>query len=112
MDVKTTTTIKRLPSQSKNADDKQTEIRGDFNKKSKKGADKLRKTRQNSDMNYLLDIPEVCELLRVGRSTLYGLVNGRQLVAVKLAGRTLFRRSDLAEFLNSLPEYEGELYGF
>ena len=59
MDAKTTTTIKRLPSQSKNADDKQTGIRGSFDKKFKKGMDVEELTRQNKSMPYLLNISQV-----------------------------------------------------
>lgn len=73
---------------------------------------KFDKTRHNTDMNYLLSIKEVCQLLSIGRSSVYNLINGQQLTAVKLAGRTLFRRADLLKFINTLPEYQGEQYGF
>ena len=105
--AKTTTAIKRLPSQIKNADDEQTEIRGDFNKKSKKGMDVEELTRQNRSMPYLLNISQVCSLLNIGRSTLYVLVERQELPAVKVLGRTLFRPNEIENFINNLPQFEG-----
>ena len=107
MDAKTTTAIKRLPSQSKNAEGEQTEIRGDFNKKSKKGMDVEELTRQNRNMPYLLNISQVCSLLNIGRSTLYVLVERQELPAVKVLGRTLFRPNEIENFINNLPQFEG-----
>ena len=71
------------------------------------------KTRDNGSMSYnLLEFNEVCSLLKIGRSTLYGLVNSKTIKAVKLLGRTLFRESDIYEFVATLPEYEGGPNGF
>ena len=60
----------------------------------------------------LLEVDDVCDLLKIGRSTLYGLVNKKAIKAVKLLGRTLFRPEDVMEFVASLPEYEGSANGF
>ena len=71
------------------------------------------KLRNNSSMRCnLLEFNEVCGLLKIGRSTLYGLVNGKSIKAVKLLGRTLFRETDIYEFVATLPEYEGGPNGF
>lgn len=53
----------------------------------------------------LLNIEQVLWVLQVGRSTLYNLINQRQLTAVKIGDRTLFRPSDLEEFINNLNQY-------
>lgn len=77
------------------------------------GADKSEKVRQNNYMECnLLEVNEVCQLLKIGRSTLYGLVNSKSLRAVKLLGHTLFRQQDLVEFVSSLNAYEGGSNGF
>lgn len=60
----------------------------------------------------LLEFNEVCGLLKIGRSTLYGLVNGKTIKAVKLLGRTLFRETDVYDFVANLTEYEGGPNGF
>lgn len=77
------------------------------------GADILSETRNNVDMRCnLLEFNAVCSLLKIGRSTLYGLVNTKSIKAVKLLGRTLFREADIYEFIANLPEYEGGVNGF
>lgn len=53
----------------------------------------------------LLNIEQVLWVLQVGRSTLYNLINQRQLTAVKIGDRTLFRPSDLEKFINNLNQY-------
>lgn len=53
----------------------------------------------------LLNIEQVLWVLQVGRSTLYNLINQRQLTAVKIGDRTLFRPSDLEQFINNLNQY-------
>ena len=60
----------------------------------------------------LLELNEVCSLLKIGRSTLYSLVNKKTIKAVKLLGRTLFREADIYDFVANLPEYEGGPNGF
>lgn len=60
----------------------------------------------------LLEVNEVCDLLKIGRSTLYGLVNKKTIKAVKLLGRTLFRETDICDFVANLAEYEGGPNGF
>lgn len=108
MDIKATTFIKRLPEQSKNAEREQNEVRKIFNKKSKKGMDVEELTRQNRYIPYLLNIPQVCSLLNIGRSTLYILVEKRKLPAVKVLGRTLFKSNEIENFIKNLPPFEGE----
>ena len=77
------------------------------------GADNPAERRLNSYMECnLLEVNEVCSLLKIGRSTLYGLVNRKEIKAVKLLGRTLFRQKDLAAFVASLNSYEGVPNGF
>lgn len=77
------------------------------------GADKNTEVRQNTYMNCnLLEVHEVCNLLKIGRSTLYGLVNRKELKAIKLLGRTLFRQQDLETFISSLNNYKGGTNGF
>lgn len=53
----------------------------------------------------LLNIEQVLWVLQVGRSTLYNLINQHQLTAVKIGDRTLFRPSDLEQFINNLNQY-------
>ena len=55
----------------------------------------------------LLNVTQVCEALKVGRSTLYKLVNSKSLPAVKLLGRTLFRPNDVTGYIASLNAFEG-----
>lgn len=77
------------------------------------GADKIEKVRHTVSMDCsLLDFNYVCSLLGVGRTTLYSLVNNKSIKAVKLLGRTLFRESDVRDFVASLPEYQGGSNGF
>lgn len=83
------------------------------NKNPISGADVLNETRDNVCMKCnLLEFNEVCSLLKIGRSTLYSLINSKAIKAVKLLGRTLFRESDIYEFVATLPEYEGGPNGF
>lgn len=67
------------------------------------------RTRFNNSMNYgpLLEFDEVCKLLRISRSTLYLLVNKKEIKAIKLRGKTLFRVNDVYNYISTLPEYEG-----
>ena len=60
----------------------------------------------------LLEFNDVCDLLKIGRSTLYNLVNRKEIKAVKLLGRTLFREADVYNFVTNLAEYEGGSNGF
>lgn len=77
------------------------------------GAGVMAKVRNNSNMKCnLLELDDVCALLKIGRSTLYGLVNAKSIKAVKLLGRTLFREEDVNEYVASLPNYEGGSNGF
>ena len=57
--------------------------------------------------NYqLLTMEQACEALKIGRSTIYRLVNSSSLIAVKLLGRTLFRPDDVAKYIASLDAFE------
>lgn len=103
-----TSSIKRLPDQDKNVYSKSAKNRDPIKDYAKKGADKLEKVRQNNDVGYLLNIPEACETLNIGKSTLSELVRRRDLVAVKIGSRTLFRPKDINQFINNLQEWKGE----
>lgn len=78
-------------------------------KKSEKGADGMEETRHNrEEMAYtLLNVNQVCKALQIGRTSLYSLINARELKAIKILGRTLFRASDLIEYVHTLEEYKG-----
>lgn len=66
-----------------------------------------------SEMNNLglLSIEQVLGLLQIGRSALYNLINRKQLVAVKIGKRTLFRPQDVKNYIESLSEYGENYYG-
>ena len=69
--------------------------------------------RNNDNMKYnLLGLLDVCNLLKISRSTLYSLVNRGEIKAVKIRNRTLFRATDISDFIANLPEYEGGQNGF
>ncbi len=77
------------------------------------GAGVSTKIRNNRLMECnLLEFNDVCALLKIGRSTLYSLVNKKEIKAVKLLGRTLFREADVCDFVANLAEYEGGPNGF
>lgn len=59
----------------------------------------------------LLDVEQVLDLLKIGRSALYNLINRKQLVAVKLGRRTLFRPQDVKNYIDGLSEYGEGYYG-
>ncbi len=59
----------------------------------------------------LLSIEQVLGLLQIGRSALYNLINRKQLVAVKIGKRTLFRPQDVKNYIESLSEYGENYYG-
>jgi excisionase family DNA binding protein len=50
-----------------------------------------------------LSVPEACVVAGVSRSTLYIELSKGSIKAKKLGGRTLILRSDLLEWLHSLP---------
>lgn len=50
-----------------------------------------------------LSIQEACELAGIGRTKIYEAISQGDLKARKLGKRTLILRSDLHEFLHSLP---------
>lgn len=47
----------------------------------------------------LYSISEVCQLLRIGRTTLFAEVAAGELAPVKIHARTLFRPSDVAAYV-------------
>lgn len=47
-------------------------------------------------------VTETMEILRIGRSLFYELVNSKKLKIVKLSGKTLIRKQDLDAFISSL----------
>ena len=51
----------------------------------------------------LLSISEAARLLGIGRSTLYGLLNNGDLLALKIGARTLIKRTDVEALLERLP---------
>lgn len=59
----------------------------------------------------LLNIEQVLNLLQIGRSALYNLINRKQLVAVKIGKRTLFRPQDIKNYIENLNEYGESYYG-
>jgi excisionase family DNA binding protein len=44
-------------------------------------------------------IPDVCRRLSIGRSTVYELINSRQLKTIKVGQRTLIPESELRRFV-------------
>jgi len=56
--------------------------------------------------NDLLTIPEFCERVSLGKTSVYQLLNEGKVKAVKLGKKTLIPRSSLNEFVASLPGYK------
>jgi len=50
-----------------------------------------------------LSINQACAIAGIGRSKLYEAIKDRRLVARKIGARTIILRSDLQQFLASLP---------
>lgn len=71
-------------------------------------ADEKLEIRHNDNMMVprLYSVAEACELLSIGRTKLYDLLNQNLLKAVKIGRNTVFRPSDITNFINSLPDYE------
>lgn len=53
-------------------------------------------------MEKLLTIPEVAEILRLSKPSVYRLMASGQLKSVKVGGRTLFKESELERFIDNL----------
>jgi excisionase family DNA binding protein len=47
----------------------------------------------------LLDVEQLCDLLGVGRTTIFEEINAGELAAIKIHRRTLFDQRDVAEYL-------------
>ena len=72
---------------------------------------KNKEVRQNPDIKpKLLSVEEASNYLNIGRSTMYTLLNTREIRAIKIGRRTLIDRSSLDEFIDRQLEYRGELY--
>jgi excisionase family DNA binding protein len=50
----------------------------------------------------LLNVPEACKKIGVGKTTLYQLVTDKKIAVVKIGNRTLFAESDLDRFIGEL----------
>lgn len=59
----------------------------------------------------LLNIEQALGQLQIGRSALYNLINRKQLTAVKIGRRTLFRSQDIKNYIENLNEYGENYYG-
>ena len=53
----------------------------------------------------LLTIPEALQLLRLGRTSLYKLLKGGEIAAVKIGTRTFIVKQSLVTFVASRPQY-------
>ncbi len=58
----------------------------------------------NRDSAQLFTVSEVCEKLKLGRNTVYNLINANKIKSVKVGTRRLFRTSDLVEFIGSMED--------
>lgn len=73
------------------------------------GAGVSTETRHNMAMDCnMLTVDQVCSLLKISHSTLYDLLNKKELVAFKQKRRTVFRPQDVEAYINSL-NYYGEI---
>lgn len=45
-----------------------------------------------------MTVEEVCKLMRIGRTTLYKLINNRELPATKVRGKVRFRATDVKTY--------------
>ena len=62
---------------------------------------------QTEHLPDLLNLRDVQDVLKVGRSTVYKLVEDGRLKCIKIGKRVLVDRSDLAAFLDSLRQNDG-----
>jgi excisionase family DNA binding protein len=60
-------------------------------------------SRDFEHLTEIVTVQEACAILRMGRTTLYEMLATGRLRARKLGSRTVFRRSDIDEFLKNLP---------
>lgn len=56
----------------------------------------------------LLNIPEACAKLRIGRTRLYQILNAGQIKAVRIGKRTLIPSSAIENFINELQPFKAE----
>ena len=61
--------------------------------------EKCIRTTPQQKQHLLLTPPEIADLLRVSLTTVYRLVNGRELPFYKVGQRLRFRRSDIDAYL-------------
>lgn len=45
-----------------------------------------------------MTVEEVCKLMRIGRTTLYKLINNREIPATKVRGKVRFRATDVKTY--------------
>ncbi len=58
--------------------------------------------------NTLLNVPEACERLRIGKTRLYQILNAGQIKAVRIGKRTLIPVVSIEEFINGLQPFKEE----
>lgn len=58
--------------------------------------------------NTLLNVPEACERLRIGKTRLYQILNAGQIKAVRIGKRTLIPTVSIEEFINGLQPFKEE----
>ncbi len=58
--------------------------------------------------NTLLNVPEACEQLRIGKTRLYQIMNAGQIKAVRIGKRTLIPAASIEEFINGLKPFKEE----
>lgn len=63
------------------------------------GADEHLRTAAHADMLPLLGVHELCEILGVGRTTVFEEIHAGELPAIKIHRRTLFDQRDIADYL-------------
>ena len=59
----------------------------------------------------LLTIPEFCQAVNLGKTSVYKLINDGRIRAVKLGKKTLLPKSEVADFIDGLPKYTSEFMG-
>lgn len=73
--------------------------------------DQERDLQKLAEHRLLLNIQEVCQILRVSRWTVWNLINQRKLTAVHIGRRRLVTVTELEAFVRRLDEEERENAG-
>ncbi len=100
MSAKTTTSIKRFPSQDKNAAENDNESRGVLMETEKMGADKIDKVR-HTIKGKLLSVEETAKALGISIPTVYKLFDAQLLKNFHIGRRRLVSLSAIDEFINN-----------